>query len=251
MDLYSMSKRQSTPEAIMAFSDGVHYGPSTQTLNDVFAAGVDSLGGSVSDRYQDDTRLFVRAILLTADDVSPGDTVRAGIAMRVAGPSISIHPYTLRRVCTNGAVMAQATRSVHVERIRHDGIVIPEYDVAVVAARVSEAMDACATREAFAQSIDDMREAMSSEVDIALQLLPLMDRLPRGAVQAALGLIFDQWFESDDQSAFGLMNAITAVARETPDPETRWTLEAIGGSLLARMRRSAGQPNPAAPLAGV
>jgi hypothetical protein len=113
----------------MAFSDGVHYGPSTQTSNDVFAAGIDALGGVVSDVYQDDTRLFMRAILPTADDVSHGDTVRAGVAMRVAGPSISVHPYTFRQVCSNGAVMAQATRSVHIERIWHDGVVIPEYDV--------------------------------------------------------------------------------------------------------------------------
>jgi hypothetical protein len=53
-----------------------------------------------------------------------------------------------------------------------------------------------------------------------------------------LALIFDQWSESDDQSAFGLMNAVTAVARGTPDPETRWMLEEIGGSLPARVRGS-------------
>jgi hypothetical protein len=30
---------------------------------------------------------------------------------------------------------------------------------------------------------------------------------------------------------FGFMNAVTAVARDTRDPETRWRLEELGGAV--------------------
>jgi hypothetical protein len=32
------------------------------------------------------------------------------------------------------------------------------------------------------------------------------------------------------------MNAVTSVARDTRDPEARWTLETIGGSMPAGLR---------------
>jgi hypothetical protein len=42
----------------------------------------------------------------------------------------------------------------------------------------------------------------------------------------------DQFFRDGDHSRFGLGNAITAVARDTEDPNVRWDLEELGGGLL-------------------
>ena len=38
-----------------------------------------------------------------------------------------------------------------------------------------------------------------------------------------------------DPTAFGLLNAVTATARDERDPALRWTLEAAGGSVPARL----------------
>jgi len=48
---------------------------------------------------------------------------------------------------------------------------------------------------------------------------------------------------------FELVNAVTAVARETPDPATRWRLEELGGSLLAARSQSATRRSPRRTLA--
>ena len=232
----------------MAFSDGVHYGPATQELSDAFTDVIESLGGFVSDCYDDGSCLFLRSVLPVSDEVGPGDTIRGGIAVRVAGPAIDVHPYTLRQVCTNGAVMAQATQSVRLERVQHDGIVIPSYDVSVVAAQFTEAIHACATPDAFIQSVDDMRDAVSNEVNFALHVLPMADRLPPRFAHAIMTAVFEEWRSAADRSAFGMMNAITAVARDTSNSETRWTLEAYGGSLPARVR--APKPDFAPSMAG-
>lgn len=232
----------------MAFSDGVHYGPTTQELSDAFTDMIESLGGFVSDCHDDGSCLFLRAVLPIAADVGPGDTIRGGIAVRAAGPAISVHPYTMRQICTNGAILAQATQSVHLERVQHDGIVVPSYDVSMIAAQFSEAVRACAAPEAFIQSVDDMRAAMNREINLSLHVLPIADRLQPQFARAVMSAVFKEWTHAGDSSAFGMMNAITAVARQTADHETRWQLEEIGGSLPARVRGS--QPHIVHSMAG-
>ena len=41
----------------------------------------------------------------------------------------------------------------------------------------------------------------------------------------------------NDPTYYGVMNAVTAVARETTDPETKWRVEQFGGSIPAFARR--------------
>jgi hypothetical protein len=41
----------------------------------------------------------------------------------------------------------------------------------------------------------------------------------------------NQFIQEGDRSQFGLANAVTAIARDTSDPELRWDLEELGGSI--------------------
>ena len=45
--------------------------------------------------------------------------------------------------------------------------------------------------------------------------------------------IMQRFARDRDQTIFGFMNAITSLARDTRDPQTRWRLEELGGSVLA------------------
>ncbi|MFZ5831522.1 MAG: hypothetical protein ACOY3P_15670, partial [Planctomycetota bacterium] len=45
--------------------------------------------------------------------------------------------------------------------------------------------------------------------------------------------ILDVYEQEGDDSVFGLMNAVTSVARDEPDPQIRWDLEELGGSIPA------------------
>jgi hypothetical protein len=47
--------------------------------------------------------------------------------------------------------------------------------------------------------------------------------------------ILERFVEGRDTSRFGLMNAITSVARDTRDPEVRWRLEEMGGGIPAAL----------------
>ena len=48
--------------------------------------------------------------------------------------------------------------------------------------------------------------------------------------------IMRQYLGNRDQTGFGLMNAVTAVARDQRDPEVRWRLEELGGGVPALIR---------------
>jgi hypothetical protein len=217
-----------------------HVAPTTKELDDAFASEVRSLGGYIADRFADGDRLFMRAVLPLTDDVTPGDTINGGIAIRVAASAIFVHPYTMRQVCTNGAISAHATQSVRIDRVTHDGILIPSYEIDATLVRFIDAIHGCAAPEAFRQATDDMRAAVHTPFNLGISFLQALDGLQPTMRRALMRVVLDRMGRDDDQTMFDYMNAITATAREADDPEVRWCLEEIGGTVMARV----GEPSP-------
>ena len=217
------------------------YLPSTREIYDVFADEIASLGGTVSDVFDDEHHLCVRAVLATSAAVRSGDMVNAGVAVRAMASEIQIHPYTFRQVCTNGAIMAQALHSRRLERTQSTEVFRPEYDIAVTLSALRDAIRASSEPEAFRTAANEMRAAADIEADAALNIFPALAAMPPERAAHLLPLILNRFAADGDRSAFGLMNAVTSVARDTSDPETRWTLEVLGGSLPRRLVQLAGR----------
>ena len=212
------------------------YRPSTQEILDTFTDEVTALGGRVLRVVDDHDRLIARSVLTIGDEIRPGDRVNGGIAIRAAGPEIMVHPYTYRQVCTNGAIAVQSVGTHRVERVPITDVFTPTYEVAVALRELRDAVCACAEPEVFTSVADGMRTAAEVDADMAIQLLPHLAQLPPTYRQSVMSHVFHRFAEENDRSAFALFNAVTSVARDTEDPELRWTLETIGGSLLARLR---------------
>jgi len=211
----------------MAFQDGL----TTREIEEIFAEEIAAAGGSVSNTFDDGNRLFMRAILAAECEVKARDHVQGGVAIRATERDIWVHPYVFRQVCQNGAIIAHATETRHLERAEFES----DPEEAFIAA-LREAVQACCAQEAFETAADLMRSSVESEVDIALMLMPMLSRLPALAADL-LGSIMDRFFEGRDNSRFGLMNAVTSVARDTRDPELRWQLEKIGGGIPAEVQQ--------------
>ena len=64
-----------------------------------------------------------------------------------------------------------------------------------------------------------------------MSLFPLISRLPERVASEVLASVLGELDESADRTLFGLMNAVTAVARETRNADLRWKLEVIGGAI--------------------
>jgi hypothetical protein len=194
---------------------------STAMVKTVFAEEITARDGIVSDTFDDGQRLFVRSILPAVEEVRAKDRVQGGVALRMSGCEAWVHPYVFRQVCSNGAILAQAIETWHLAEIdvRDPGEVVPE---------LRQAIQACASPEAFTVTAQQMRSAHDARADLVLSLMPFLSRLP-GTIMTA---VLQRFFGDGDQSAFGLANAITATARETLDPDMRWRLEELGGGVL-------------------
>jgi hypothetical protein len=198
--------------------------PTTATIKALFDEEIAAVGGVVSNSFDDGIHLFARSMLPQVREVRTADNVQGGVALRASQTDIWVHPYVFRQVCSNGAIMAQAIQSRHVE--------CPEFATEYeVTETVRVAIRECSSPEAFAVSTRQMRSAREIQADLALNVISILTSAHSHVDPRVLQVIMERFFGDNDQSRFGLMNAITSVARDTPDPELRWRLEELGGGV--------------------
>lgn len=224
--------------------------PAIDEIRDVFREEISALGGNVTEEVADGGRLFARAVFAREAEILPRDSVAAGVAIRALDTEILIHPYTFRKVCTNGAIAAHVVGSARLERIETSAPFLPSFEAAETLRHVRDSVRAGADPEVFARISRELRSLTEIEADAALQLLPAFARFPSQMVAQYLPLIFQRYASSGDRTAFGLMNAVTSLARDAEDPETRWKLEELGGTFPARLRPRP-RATPTASTAGV
>jgi hypothetical protein len=206
------------------------YLPAAPEIREALEQEALELGGSVPDVYAEGDLLFARAVLPDTAEVRPGDRIHGGVAVRTHDTEILVHPYTFRAVCTNGAIAACATGSRVVERV---GLAAPTAMINAVLEEFRAAVRACAAPAALDGTVNAMRSATQREADMLLHILPLLPQVPPGVRASILRMIVRRFDAEGDRSVFGLVNAVTSVARDTTDPETRWRLEELGGGMLA------------------
>ncbi|HKI31285.1 MAG TPA: hypothetical protein VKA46_05425 [Gemmataceae bacterium] len=204
----------------MSFDDHL----TTAHVHTLFADEVQAAGGTVSDTFDDGRRLFARSVLPAVAEVQPGDRVQGGVAIRACQGQVWVHPYVFRQVCRNGAIVAHAVQTRHLADL--DSLPADEADEAV-----REAVRCCCAAEAFTTAAAEMRNAVGADIDVVLNLMPFLSRLGGSNSSQFLGEILGRFFGDADRSRFGLMNAVTSLARDTRDPEVRWRLEEFGGGV--------------------
>jgi hypothetical protein len=201
--------------------------PSTLTtaqVLDVFTAEVAAYDGRVTDTFHDGRRLFTRSILPRVEEVRSGDRVQGGVALKATGDGVCLYPYVFRQVCRNGAILAESLAARSLEDL---DVLEPETAVE----RIREGIATCSAPEVFRDNVRRMRTACERQADMALNLLPFLSRFSASIGPELLSRIMEQFFHEGDRSQFGLANAITAIARDTRDPDTRWNLEELGGGI--------------------
>jgi hypothetical protein len=181
----------------------------------------------VTDTFNDGRRLFVRSLLPHVGTARSKDEMQGGLALRATEEELWLHPYMFRQVCRNGAIMAQAIESLHVECL---GV----YTLEEGATMLREAIARCAEQRVFDRSMRGVRSSTTAEVDTLLNLMPHLATLQRN-MGHFLADILERFFGEGDRTRFGLMNAVTSTARDTLDPDDRWRLEELGGGVGAEL----------------
>jgi hypothetical protein len=201
--------------------------PTLKQIRQCFAQEIRNLGGSVCDTFEDAERLYMRSIRPQTEEVRPGDAVQGGVALRSTGPTVVVQPYVFRQVCRNGAIMAHALEGQELTRIEEGGFEDPDS----VLGSIREAVQACAAPTVFAESARHMRLAGSASIDHLLVMGAMLMRIPAAFQQQFIADLMQRLQKEGDRTRFGLMNAVTAHARDMRDPELRWRLEELGGAL--------------------
>jgi hypothetical protein len=200
----------------------------TATILDVFTQETHRRGGRVTDTFHDRSRLFVRSLLPQVTEIRRSDRFQGGLALRSTDGDLWLHPYLFRQVCRNGAIMAHALESVHLE-LENDTPEQAEW-------ALREAIAAASAEEVFVGTLDSIRSALTAEADVMLNMLPFLSRLQEAGMGRMLAQILESFSSQRDRTRYGLMNAVTSVARETRDPDERWRLEELGGQIGAGIR---------------
>jgi hypothetical protein len=214
----------------------------TREILEVFADEVTTAGGKVTETFDDEHFLYARSILPGEREVQRGDKVQGGVALRATEEEIRVHPYVFRQVCKNGAIRAHAIQTRQIVRTN-----LVESCGSGLDWALREAVRLCCSADAFRAGVGEMRSALELEADVELALLPMLAQLPRKDAARIVDTVMRRHSAGRDRTRFGLMNAVTSVARDTRDPELRWRLEELGGGvpIAVQPRRPAPDPNRA------
>jgi hypothetical protein len=79
-----------------------------------------------------------------------------------------------------------------------------------------------------------MRSAADVHIDMLLTLVSVLSRLPAELGSTIIPELIGHVIDTNPRdSRYNLMNVVTATARDTRDPETKWRLEELGGAIAA------------------
>jgi hypothetical protein len=205
----------------------------------VFAEEIKSAGGIVTDVFEDEGLTFARSVLPEFVEVAPRDRLQPGIAIRATDADILVHPYIFRLVCSNGAIMVRARHLVR------EGWFLDDQADTDLETTLRVAIRQCCHREAYTAPIEKMRSAADTAADMAITFSAFMST-HRGAIsRTAMRDILLRYGQSHDRSKYGLINAITSVARDTRDPNMKWRLEELGGEIAYEQARRPRTPRAA------
>lgn len=225
--------------------DSIDLAPSLDDIRDAFVEELGNLGGQLHDTCVHEGRLYARGVLPHFAEILPSDHVQAGIAVRVEGPSIAVHPYTLRKVCVNGAVHARTLDTQLILRTQHEATEIGRILVANESEALLDSMRehvrACGSAELFGKAAERMRDSArtrmmnvlaNEQMDYILTLLELFPDFARRARAEHRVPLVRILRRMAGLSRWEIGNQITAMARETQQPELRWDLERMGAFLF-------------------
>jgi len=197
-----------------------------ETIRDGFTTEIKAQGGEVRECVEDGGRFFGRSVLPIVEEIRTGDRLQGGVAIRASRGSVHVHPYLFRLTCKNGAVLP----------------IVCDADIVVVAEMLTPAQlhaevrsavaRCCCRRDVFSLPIEAFRTAIHRKANRAIRLTSLLHAVPEVQRTQVIGWIFRRFEADEDQSQYGLLNAITSVARDVRNPRLRWAIEEGAGLLV-------------------
>ncbi len=222
--------------------------PTTQEISEIVNEESAQRGMRTAECIDNGRSLYLRSIGAMVKEPLRGDTFRGGVAVRVIEAEVCVQLYVLRLVCKNGAMMGQ---NVYGRRLTRLQFTATADAIAGFCQSLRDAVYACAGEVAFANATEQIRSTARNSAEQGSSLLEHLPGIPRHRQTGLRRGIVTRLTGGQDRSLFGLMNAITSVARDESDPEVRWRLEELGGRIPALQFPAATPHSDAAGLVAI
>lgn len=184
-----------------------------------------------------DTRFYLRALLPSLErEIKVGDPVQAGVEIRnseVGNGALVIQPFVLRLICTNGMTVNDfAARKLHVgkriedETFYSDEAVEADDNAFWLVAR--DNLRSALTEVRFEEIVSRLAEIVHGDKIQAPVAATEQLQQRFGLTDVEREAVLRNLVEGGDLSQWGLLNAVTATAKEVADFDRQADLEALG-----------------------
>ena len=205
----------------------------------IFKQATADFGGIIGrDEEQRGVRFLASTFQGIERAITRGDAIQGGLALKVSSEEAQLSSFTFRLVCSNGMISTLADEEEDFSRYRETEFEETLYrkyaELSSTASEVAELYRQSQQQPADARLwqyvLHSLGQLQADRRWMDHLMLALMEerrrRLSGQTPERSTGL-------NTDINRFELINAVTAVARDTPEPELRWKMEELGGKLLA------------------
>jgi hypothetical protein len=186
-----------------------------------------------------ETMLYLKAIDKTlVASIRDGDIVCGGLIIRnseVGASALRVEPFMLRKVCSNGLILERSLKKIHLGRQTMEVGEIDwseetrELEDRALWSKVRDIIRATFDKRIFQSWVERLRESTKVEIEKPIEAV--------NNIVGHLGLTEEQkqrlLMHFSEPTKYGLINAITNLARKLKDVEEQIRLEEFGGKILA------------------
>lgn len=183
-----------------------------------------------------ETMMYLKAIdnTLTAE-IRDSDSVSGGLIIRnseVGASSLRVEPFILRQVCSNGLIASQALRKIHLGRQMEGGEIwsdeTKELEDKALWAKVRDVIRATFDKQIFESWVEKLRESTEIVIEKPIKAVNNIAKLIGLSEEKKNQLLM----HFSEHTKYGLVNAVTTLARESESIDEQIRLEEFGGKLL-------------------
>jgi hypothetical protein len=185
-----------------------------------------------------ETMLYLKAIdrTLTAS-IKEEDIVYGGLILRnseVGASALKVEPFILRKVCSNGLILQHSLKKIHLGRqILEIGCIewsdeTRELEDKALWSKVRDIIRATFDREVFESWVTKLKESTEIKIEKPIEAVNNIVKLAGLTEEQKQKLLM----HFSEHTKYGLLNAITNVARDVKNPDEQVRLEEFGGKIL-------------------
>lgn len=196
-------------------------------VTELFTQKVSQHGGHIIQTSISAEHVLIEATLTVSDALLKGDYVQGGVALYYSPTLIAIHPYLFRLICESGLLIANTPEDCIIWQ-QGDA----ELNEKTLDTHLETAVQCCTKKDTFLPTITSLKTALSQEVILLKEILSL-PRLTED--NSLLDELLKHAIVEDEDTAFGLINTITATARDINMPQTCYQLQKLAGEITHKV----------------